>query len=62
MSPFAHFLRKHLLGEALEEQPTKARGRFTRRLRSVLLVCRLALDESGFQHLLVTEPQIGDIG
>jgi hypothetical protein len=32
------------------------------RLPSVLLAFCLALDESFFQHLLVAEPQIGDIG
>ncbi len=32
------------------------------RLPSVLLAYCLALDESFFQHLLVAEPQIGDIG
>jgi hypothetical protein len=31
-------------------------------VRSSELVDLLALDESFFQHLLVTEPQIGDIG
>jgi len=40
----------------------KPEGRITLRLLSALLFCCLALDESFFQHLLVTEPQIGDIG
>ena len=40
----------------------KPEGSITLRLLSVLLTFCLALDESFFQHLLVAEPQIGDIG
>jgi hypothetical protein len=49
------------------EWPSKAQkpeGNIARRLLFVpgSLVDLLALDESFFQHLLVAEPQIGDIG
>ena len=42
----------------------KPEGKIARRLLFVpcSLVDLLALDESLFQHLLVAEPQIGDIG
>jgi hypothetical protein len=54
--------RKNSLPTVMSSNRHEPERRFTRRLRSVLLVCRLAPDESRFQHLLVTEPQIGDIG
>jgi hypothetical protein len=40
----------------------KPEGKISLRLLSVLLTFCLALDEAFFQHLLVAEPQIGDIG
>jgi hypothetical protein len=40
----------------------KPEGSIALRLLLVLLAFCLALDEPFFQHLLVAEPQIGDIG
>jgi hypothetical protein len=40
----------------------KPEGIITLRLPQFLLAFCLTLDESFFEHLLVAEPQIGDIG
>ena len=49
-------------GPYIARQKQKPEGFFTLRLPSVLRFTWLALDESFFLHLLVAEPQVGDIG
>jgi len=50
------------MGRGSSHKTQKPEGNLARRLPSVLLAFCLALDESFFQHFLIAEPQIGDIG
>jgi hypothetical protein len=62
LSPLDATLTKK--GEGWVPRKQKPEGNIARRLLFVprSLVDLLALDESFFQHLLIAEPQIGDIG